>query len=118
MTKKYRAEVVHEEEYAFKPEFMSKLKLGVALLLDGLDLIFANIPVLNTIWDFITTAVLFAMLRNKKLALMSFSEFILPGIPILGQIDAFIPVATILTIIDNNMNRFHKTHFSKMKKVN
>jgi len=58
-----------------------KLKLAVALFLDACDLIIANIPILNTLWDFITFAVLIIILKNKWLAIGAFAELPLVGLP-------------------------------------
>ena len=77
-----------------------KIKLVVAIALDLIDLVLANIPLVNTLWDFVTFLVLMITLRNKWLAFAAFAELPLVGLPMLGQIDAFIPIATILTIID------------------
>ncbi|MBN1502567.1 hypothetical protein JW930_03415 [Candidatus Woesearchaeota archaeon] len=79
---------------------LSKIKVIVALILDGVDLILGNIPLLNSIWDIVTATVLLILLRDKRLALASNIELLLPGLPLLGQIDAFIPIATILTLMD------------------
>ena len=84
-----------------------KLKLAVAILLDAVDLVLANIPVLNTLWDFVTFAVLMLMLKNKWIAFGAFAELPLIGLPVMGQIDAVIPIATILTILDSAETKFH-----------
>jgi hypothetical protein len=83
-----------------------KFKLGIALLLDACDLILANIPLLNTLWDFVTFSVLIVILRNKWLAFAAFAELPLVGLPFFGQIDALIPMATILTLADSAESRF------------
>jgi len=87
--------------------FMLRLKLAVAIILDAIDLILANIPILNTLWDLVTFAVLLVILKNKWLAVGAFGELPLVGLPILGQIDALIPIATILTLLDSAETRFH-----------
>lgn len=109
-------------------DIFGKIKLIIAILLDLVDLVIANIPLLNSIWDLVTMVILFFTLKNKSLAVASMSEIILPGIPFLGQIDALIPMATILTLIDifssstKKQHNYHKNSkkntYSKMKKVN
>jgi len=84
-----------------------KLKLAIAILLDAVDLVLANIPVLNTLWDFVTFIVLILILKNKWLAFGAFAELPLVGLPVLGQIDALIPIATLLTLLDSAETRFH-----------
>jgi len=101
-----------------------KIKLIVAILLDAVDLVLGNIPILNTIWDFITFSILFIILRNKYLAFLSLTELVLPGIPILGQIDAIIPVATLTTLLDIGIEKLGRPRRRynyaepRMKKVN
>ena len=84
-----------------------KLKLGVAIILDVVDLVLGNIPILNTIWDLFTVLVLLVILKNKWLAFGALAELPLVGLPILGQIDALIPIATILTLADSVETKFH-----------
>jgi len=69
--------------------------------------VLANIPILNTLWDFITLAVLLVILKNKWLAIGALGELPLVGLPFLGQIDALIPMATILTLLDSAETKFH-----------
>jgi len=84
-----------------------KLKLAIAILLDLVDLVLANIPILNTLWDIVTIAVLLIILKNKWLAFGAMAELPLVGLPFLGQIDALIPMATILTLLDSAETKFH-----------
>lgn len=83
-----------------------KVKIGVAIFLDLSDLLFGNIPLINTIWDFVTMAVLLVTLRNKRLAFYALLELPLIGIPPLGIIDSLIPTATILTLLDIGLSGF------------
>lgn len=113
--KKVKAEVIGNPKKKKKPDnfkegalrFLFKIKLVVAIIMDLIDFVFANIPVLNTLWDFVTFLVLFIILKNKWLAFASFVELPLVGLPMLGQIDALIPMATILTILDSAETKFH-----------
>jgi hypothetical protein len=85
----------------------NKNKLVTALALDIIDLFFANVPLLNTIWDIITCAVLLVILKNKYLAFFALWELILPGKGFwIKEADAFIPTATILYFIDKKMSKF------------
>ncbi len=113
--KKVKAEVVGARKRKTKWDnakisaikIILKLKLAVAIILDAVDLILGNIPILNTLWDLVTFAVLLVILKNKWLAMGAFAELPLVGLPILGQIDALIPIATILTLLDSAETRFH-----------
>jgi hypothetical protein len=96
--------------------FLAKLRIGVAIVLDAIDFVLANIPIINTLWDFVTFAILLLILKNKWLAVAAFGELPLVGLPILGQIDAFIPMATIITLIDAAESKFHFIHMHEMKK--
>lgn len=116
--RKVKADVVGKEEKKGKKSskgsskgalgFLSKAKLAVAIILDAIDLVLANIPILNTLWDFVTFAVLMATLKNKWLAGGAFAELPFAGIPLLGQIDAFLPIATIMTLVDIAESKLRK----------
>ncbi len=80
--------------------YLTKLKILTAIILDLIDLLICWIPLVNTLWDIVTFAVLFAILKDKRLAYLSLGELIAPGLGVLGLIDGFIPSATILVIID------------------
>lgn len=99
----------------FLIRWLNRFKLLIAILLDLVDLILGNIPILNSIWDFVTLVVLLFILKDPKLALMSSTEFLLPGIPPFGQIDALIPMATILTLIDIGKNNVVIMNFSNVE---
>ncbi len=113
--KKVKAEVVGAKKRKTKWDkakistikIILKLKLAVAIILDAVDLILGNIPILNTLWDLVTFAVLLVILKNKWLAMGALAELPLVGLPILGQIDTLIPIATILTLLDSAETRFH-----------
>ena len=106
-------------------KILNKVKLGIAIFLDLIDLLLGNIPLLNSIWDIVTFAILYITLNNKNLALFANSELLLPGVPGLGQIDAFLPIATILTLIDvtksnsklETNNRKAESKFIEMEEV-
>ena len=106
--KKVKAEVVDEgaarkPRRGFRDRAISaiiKLKILIAVCMDLADLVFGNIPILNTVWDFITVMVLLVTLKNKPLAFMALAELPLVGIPPFGLIDSVIPIATILTLVD------------------
>ena len=106
--KKVKAEVV-EEGATRKPKRGSrgrlisviiKIKIIIAVCMDLADLVFGNIPILNTVWDFVTVMVLLVTLKNKPLAFMALAELPFVGIPPFGLIDSVIPIATILTLVD------------------
>ncbi|MFH1440146.1 MAG: hypothetical protein ABIG89_06255 [Candidatus Woesearchaeota archaeon] len=105
---------------------VSRYKLATAILLDVCDLFFGNIPLLNTMWDFITCGVLLLILKNKYLAFFALGELLFPGTGrLIKEIDAFFPSATILYLIDQNMskikikkNPFHKEFKIEKKKYN
>ncbi len=80
--------------------FVNKIKIIIAVCLDLADLVFGNIPLINTLWDFFTVMVLMITLKNKSLAFMALAELPLLGIPPFGFIDSLIPIATILTLAD------------------
>jgi len=106
--KKVDAEVV-EREYmngSFSKKHLpisTRIRLGIAIILDGIDFFIGWIPIVNTLWDFVTFLILLVILRNKKLAFFSLLELPLLGLPPFSFFDMLIPVATILVIIDNSM---------------
>jgi len=85
-----------------------KAKLIIAIILDFIDFFTSMIPVLNTIWDFITYFILSITLKHKYLAYVSLGELLIPGIGSIGLIDGVIPSATILTLIDIALTRIKK----------
>ena len=88
-------------------KLLNKYRLATAITLDVVDLVFGNIPFLNTIWDFVTCGVLLITLKNKYLAFFALGELLFPGTGVLvKRVDAFIPSATILYFVDKEMNRF------------
>lgn len=100
--KKGSAERLKEKVF----RFLVKLKLAVAIFLDAVDIVLANIPIVNTLWDFVTFMVLLVILKNKWLAFGAMAELPLVGLPFFGQIDAVLPIATLLTLIDTAETRF------------
>lgn len=91
-------------------------KYLIAIILDLIDLILGHVPFMNTLWDIFTFIVLLVILDNKKLAFISLSELILFGFPVLGTIDAFFPLATIIVYFDShNKNNKFKNKFKTKK---
>lgn len=81
--------------------FLVRVRFLVAIALDFLDFFFAWIPVLNSVWDIVTFLFLMVTLKNKQLASISLAELVLIGFPPFSTLDAFIPMALILTTIDS-----------------
>ena len=76
------------------------VKFLIAAVLDVIDFFVANIPIANTLYDLFTTAVLWHTLDDSDNALLTLGELVLPGVPGFGQIDAFLPISTIVTLAD------------------
>jgi len=102
--KQVKVEVV-EPGYKQKKllRFFTKIKIGIALFMDAVDFLICWIPIINTLWDFVTFGVLFMILKHKSLAYFSLGELLIPGLGTIGFIDGFIPSATILAIVDSLM---------------
>ncbi|MBW2991593.1 hypothetical protein KY345_00055 [Candidatus Woesearchaeota archaeon] len=108
--KKVKAEVVGVES-KWKKRFrkfwsrvkkvLNKIKLFIAVLLDLIDLLIGWIPVVNTVWDVVCFLVLLIILKNKKLAFLSLVELPLIGLPPFSIIDMFLPICTIVVLLDN-----------------
>jgi len=96
------------------PFFMG-VKLLVAIGLDGADLVLGNIPLVNTVWDMATMIVLSVLLRHRYLAFFAVTEVFIPWFPPLGQIDALLPMATILTLMDIGMTRLERQIISSSR---
>jgi|TARA_B100001971_G_C18122248_1_gene500093 hypothetical protein len=106
--KKVDAEVIEREyiqgSFSKKPlPIFTRIKFGIAVTLDLIDLLIGWIPILNTLWDFVTFLILLVILRNKKLAAFSLLELPFFGLPPFSFFDMLIPTATILVMIDNGM---------------
>jgi hypothetical protein len=106
--KKVNVEVMGKESsgpkrHSFSPLF--RLKMGVAIILDGIDFLIGWLPIANTIWDIITFLILLLMLRKKKLAFLSLIELPLLGLPPFSILDMFIPVSVITVLLDNSLSR-------------
>ena len=82
---------------------LTKIRFGIAMILDGIDFLIGWLPIANTLWDIVTFLVLLVILKNKKLSLFSLLELPLLGLPPFSFFDMFIPVATIIVLIDNGM---------------
>jgi hypothetical protein len=107
--KKVKVEVIFPEKEVRKKEnrffkkiklYFMKIKIGIAIILDIIDFLIGWIPIVNTAWDIVTFIILLIILKNKKLAFLSLIELPLIGLPPFSIIDMFIPVATIITLID------------------
>ena len=85
---------------------MRKAKLVTAIILDLIDVVLANIPIINTAWDIVTFYILRKILKNKSLANVTLIEVFLPGIPVAKLMDALLPLATVVTIIDIIMDDY------------
>ncbi len=108
-TKKVKAEIVtpKKDRKLLKKIKMIvfRAKLGIAILLDGIDLLIAWIPIVNIIWDLVTFIILLILLKNKKLAFFSLIEVPLIGLPPFSIIDMFLPIATLVTLMDGAEKR-------------
>ena len=87
----------------------ARIKLGIAIVLDGIDFLIGWIPIINEAWDIITFLILLVILKNKRWALLPLIEvpLILPPFSIIGML---IPIATITVLIDNGLGelRIHR----------
>ncbi|HJO01746.1 MAG: hypothetical protein QF655_03195 [Candidatus Woesearchaeota archaeon] len=88
-----------------------RIKLGIAIILDGIDFLIGWIPIVNTLWDIVTFLILLITLKNKKLAFVSLVELPFFGLPPFSIIDMFIPIATITVLIDNNLGNINIQKF-------
>jgi len=113
----------HIKLYQVLDKKLNKHRLATVITLDVVDLVFGNIPLLNTIWDIVTCAALLLILKRKYLAFFALGELLFPGTGTwIKRIDAFVPSATILYFIDKEMNKlkiikhpFHKEFIIKKK---
>ncbi|MBT4541209.1 hypothetical protein HOC35_06885 [Candidatus Woesearchaeota archaeon] len=97
----------HVKLYDWLDKSLNKYRLATAITLDLVDLIFGNIPLVNTIWDIVTCTVLIFILKKKYLAFFALTELLFPGIGFWSkEIDAFVPSATILYFVDKKMSKF------------
>ncbi len=127
-TKKVKVEVVDEKGNKKPNRFfekvktiLTKLKIGTAIVLDGIDFFLSPIPILNTAWDIVCFLVLLIILKNKRLAYFSLGELIIPGLGPIGLIDGIIPACTIITILDTfiDKNLFTQNiNIHKIKRIN
>jgi hypothetical protein len=94
---------LHENRESRKQIFwlLTKLKFGVAIFLDVVDFLVCWIPIINTLWEFATFAVLIAIIRHKFLAYFSLTEVLFPGIGVSAVIDGLIPSATMIVAMDS-----------------
>ena len=106
--KKVKVEIVgrkKKKSNSFKriKSALVRIKLGIAIILDGIDFLIGWIPIVNSLWDIVTFMVLLIILKNKKLAFVSLIELPLLGLPPFSIFDMFIPIATLTVLIDNNI---------------
>ena len=88
-----------------------KIKLGIAIILDGIDLLIGWIPIVNTLWDIVTFLILLIILKNKKLAFVSLIELPFFVLQPFSIFDMFILIATITFFIDNNIGNINVQKF-------
>lgn len=105
--KKVNVEIIDKKE-SKKPfkkikSITGRIKLGIAIILDGIDFLIGWIPIVNTLWDIVTFIILLVILKNKKLAFVSLIELPFIGLPPFSIFDMIIPIATITVLIDNNI---------------
>lgn len=89
---------------------LNRIKLIIAVILDLIDLMIAWIPVVNTAWDIVCFLVLLVILKNKKLAILSLVEVPLIGLPPFSIIDMFLPICTMVVLMDNQEGSFVKVY--------
>ncbi len=114
--RKVNIEIVGKENRSKKffkkiKSILIRIKLCIAIILDGVDLFIGWIPIINEIWDIVTFVILLIILKNKKLAFLSLIELPLLGLPPFSIIDMFIPIATITVLIDNNIGNIQIQRF-------
>ena len=111
-TKKVKAEVIGKKTKKEKITLgLRKVKIFFAIIIDLIDLLLSQIPILNTFWDFVTFLFLLTVLKNKRRAFFSLTELVIPGIPFIGLVDGFIPIATLLVIFDSQADRINESKF-------
>jgi hypothetical protein len=117
-SKKVDVEIVEAEKDKKNSKFSKKvksivvrIKIGIAVILDGIDFLIGWVPIVNTVWDIVTFIVLLMILKNKKLAFVSLIELPFLGLPPFSIIDMFIPIATIAVLIDNNIGSIQVRRF-------
>ena len=97
----------HVKLYDWLDKTLNRYRLATAIILDVIDLIFGNIPLVNTIWDIVTCTVLIFILKRKYLAFFALTELLFPATGTwIKRIDAFVPSATILFLVDKQMGKF------------
>ncbi len=107
-SKKVNAEIVNDKKEGKKPlflQFLGKIKLTIAIILDLIHFFIGWIPLINSAWSAATFLILLLILKNKKLAFLSLIEvpLILPPFSIIAMI---LPMATIAVFMDNGMANF------------
>ena len=103
--KKVDVEIVSDKKESKKPvflQFLGKLKLTIAIILDLVHFFIGWIPFVNSAWSVATFIVLLLILKNKKLAFLSLIELplILPPFSFIAMI---LPTASIAVLMDNSM---------------
>lgn len=95
--------------------FIKRGPILAAIILDAIDVIAANFSYVNLGWDIISYLLLYRVLHNKHLANIMIIEFILTSGSILGQIDAIIPLAIIIALVDHVLDTY-TIEFGRMVK--
>jgi hypothetical protein len=96
-------------------KYWKKVKLIIAMLLDFIDLFLGFIPLVNTAFDIVSFLILLVILRNKKLAAFALVELPLFGLPPFSIIDMFLPICTIIVMMDNNADSMQEGVFGKVQ---
>jgi ATP-dependent protease Clp ATPase subunit len=106
--KKVDVEIIGNEKKNTSNKIKStvlRIKLRIAIIFDIIDFFIGWIPIVNTLWDFVTFIVLLIILKNKKLAFVSLIELPLLGLPPFSLFDMFIPTTTLIVLIDNSIEK-------------
>ena len=109
--KKVKVEIVGHDGWFKKflkkaKKVLGRIKLGIAIFLDLIDLFIGWIPIVNTAWDVVCFLILLLILKHKKLAYLSLIELPFIGLPPFSIIDMFIPVCSIVVLLDRSEFRF------------
>ncbi|MBI3033164.1 hypothetical protein HYY69_06830 [Candidatus Woesearchaeota archaeon] len=94
--------------------FIKRGPILAAIILDVVDMIAANFAYFNLSWDIVSYILLYRVLHNKYLANIMIIEFFLTSDSVLGQIDAIIPLAIIIALVDHVLNTYTIESFCRM----
>jgi hypothetical protein len=100
-------------------KLVNKHVLATVVVLDIIDFVLGKIPVVNIIWDVFTCYILLLTLKNKWLALFALTEIFFPAKGLFGNVDAYLPISTLIYLVDYDMSRvkIKKNPFHKQLKV-